>query len=196
MDRPLDIAFHNIHNSESLEAEIRAHVDRLETRFPHLTGCRVSVEMLHRNHQTGNLPEVHIVLSVPGRDLVVSHEPKKAAEKRHEPSVHSVLKDAFKAAERQLESFKGKLRQDTGKPSGSALAGQVTLIEPGADHGYLLNSTGSQLYFHRDSVTNGEFAALTPGMAVHYVEEEGDAGPVATKVRLVHADTEDGERAA
>ena len=53
-----------------------------------------------------------------------------------------------------------------------------------ADHGYLLNATGSQLYFHRDSVTNGRFEDLREGQIVHYVEEEGDAGPVATKVRL------------
>ena len=196
MDRPLEIAFHNIHSSETVEAEIRAHVDRLETRFPHLIGCRVSVEALHRNHSNGNLPEVHIVLSVPGKDLVVSHEPKKAEQKRNHPTLHSVLKDKFKAAERQLESFKGKLREDTSKPTGSALAGQVMLIEPGADHGYLLNSTGSQLYFHRDSVTNGEFATLRVGTPVHYVEEEGDAGPVATKVRLVMSDNEKHERAA
>ena len=30
MDRPLDIAFHNMDSSESLEAMIRAHVDRLD----------------------------------------------------------------------------------------------------------------------------------------------------------------------
>ncbi len=196
MDRPLEIAFHNIHSSETVEIEIREHVERLEKRFPHLIGCRVSVEALHRNHSNGNLPEVHIVLSVPGRDLVVSHEQKKAEQKRNHPTIHSVLKDSFKAAERQLESFKGKLREDTSKPSGSAMAGQVTLIEPGADHGYLLNSTGSQLYFHRDSVTNGEFAKLQPGTLVHYVEEAGDAGPVAVKVRLVVSDNEKHERAA
>ena len=196
MDRPLEIAFHNIHSSESVELEIRAHVERLETRFPHLIACRVSVEALHHSHSNGNLPEVHIVLSVPGRDLVVSREPKKTEHKRNHATLHSVLKDSFKAAERQLESFKGKLREDTSKPTGSAMAGQVTLIEPGADHGYLLNSTGSQLYFHRDSVTNGDFARLTPGTPVHYVEEAGDAGPVATKVRLVVSDTAKHDRAA
>lgn len=196
MDRPLEIAFHNIHSSDTVEAEIRAHVERLETRFPHLIGCRVSVEALHHSQSNGNLPAVHIVLAVPGKDLVVSHEPKRAEQKRNHPTLHSVLKDSFKAAERQLESFKGKLREDTSKPTGSAMAGRVTLIEPGADHGYLTDSTGSQLYFHRDSVTNGEFAKLQPGTMVHYVEEEGDGGPVAGKVRLVISDTDKHERAA
>ena len=53
---------------------------------------------------------------------------------------------------------------------------------PDADHGFILNNLGTQLYFHRDSVTKGDFAALRVGDAVHYVEEQGDAGPVATKV--------------
>jgi cold shock CspA family protein len=69
-------------------------------------------------------------------------------------------------------------------PSASALSGKVGLIEPGADHGFILNSVGSQLYFYRDSVTNARFEDLKQGNSVHYVEEAGDAGPVAVKVRL------------
>ncbi len=83
-----------------------------------------------------------------------------------------------------LLDFKGQLREDTSDPTGSAVAGQVALIEPGADHGFILTNTGSQLYFHRDSVTNADFADLKPGQEVHYVEEEGDTGPVATKIRI------------
>ena len=188
MDRPLDIAFHNIQSSESLEREIRAHVAKLEARYPHLTGCRVSVEALHHSQQKGNVPEIHIVLSVPGRDLAVSREPQRAHEKRNQPTIYTALKDAFAAAERQLESYKGRMREDTTKPTGSAVAGQITQLEPGADHGFLLTNTGTQLYFHRDSVTNADFAALRVGMLVHYVEEAGDAGPVAAKVRTVMAE--------
>ena len=52
----------------------------------------------------------------------------------------------------------------------------------------ILTSTGSQLYFHRDSVTNGRFEDLKQGDVVHYVEDEGDAGPVAVKVRLAKSE--------
>ncbi len=55
------------------------------------------------------------------------------------------------------------------------------LVEPETDHGFLLASTGSQLYFHRDSVTRGRFEDLKPSTLVHYVEEDGHAGPVATR---------------
>jgi len=185
MDRPLDITFHNLDSSPSLEAEIRENVARLETRYPQLIGCRVSVEALHQQHRTGNLYEVHVVLSVRGgRDLAVSREPHKAKQRYANPDIRSAMRDAFRSAERQLQTHKDQLREDTTPPSGSALTGQVTQLPPGADHGFILNNTGTQLYFHRDSLTNADFAALKEGDPVHYVEEEGDGGPVATKVRL------------
>jgi cold shock CspA family protein len=145
------------------------------------------VEALHQQHRTGNVYNVHIILSVPGRDLVVSRAPHHPMERSAAPDISGSIKEAFRAAERQLLSFKEQLREDTAAPTASAVTGQVTLIEPGADHGFILTNTGTQLYFHRDSVTNAQFADLKPGNLVHYVEEEGDAGPVATKVRLVES---------
>jgi ribosome-associated translation inhibitor RaiA/cold shock CspA family protein len=182
MDRPLDIAFHNCQHSDAVEAEIRRHVDKLEKRFSHLTGCRVSVEALHNQHRTGNVFDVHIVLSVPGRDLAVSRAPHHGKD-RH-ADIQTSIREAFRAAERQLESYKGRPGQDETPPSGSAVTGQVAQMLPDADHGFILNNLGTQLYFHRDSLTRGDFASLKVGDKVHYVEEEGDAGPVATKVWL------------
>jgi len=184
MERPLDIGFHNMEPSPDIEAEIRQRVEKLERRYSNLIGCRVTVEALHNQHRTGNVHEVHIVLSVPGRDLAVSREPHRAKERYANPNMHAILRDAFEAAERQLESYKGIRRVDATGPSGSALTGQVTLLQPGDDHGFILNNLGTQLYFHRDSVTNGSFEDLRVGQTVHYVEEEGDVGPVATKVRV------------
>jgi len=186
METPLEIGFHNLEPSAAIQAELRKHVERVEHRFGRLTGCRVSVERLHNQHRTGNLFEVHITLSVPGhkRDLVVSHPPQRARERFANPNLHVSIRDAFDAAYRQLEAFKGRLRADITPPSASALTGQVALREPGVDHGFILNNVGSQLYFHRDSVTNARFDDLKQGDTIHYVEEEGDAGPVAVKVRL------------
>lgn len=184
MERPLEIAFHNMQPSPSLEALIRRRAERLDARYPRLVGCRVSIEALHRQHRTGNLHECHIVLSLPGRDLAVTREPHRAHEDYANPDVRVSIRVAFDAAERLLLDHKAQLREDTSAPTGNAVAGEITLIEPGTDHGFLLTSGGTQLYFHRDSVTNGRFEDLHPGQTVRYVEEAGDTGPVATKVRL------------
>ena len=106
MDRPLEIAFHNLQASESVEAEIRKQMERLEARYGHLTGGRVSVEALHQQHQTGNLYEVHVTLSRAGQEIAVSHEPHHARERRAHPDIRSALRDAFRAAEKQLETAK------------------------------------------------------------------------------------------
>ena len=187
MDRPLQIAFHNMVPSPRIEADIREHVGRLEKRFAHLIGCRVSVEAVHQQHRTGNPYEVHIVMSVPGRDLAVSREPHHRRERHAPGDVRAVLREAFHAAESQLASFRGTIGEDTAKPTGSAVGGVIEQLPAGADHGYLTTPLGRSLYFHRDSVTNGRFEELKPGDPVHYVEEDGDAGPVAAKVRLASA---------
>lgn len=182
MERPLDIAFHNVQPSSSVEAVIREHVDKLTARHPNIIGCRVSVEALHKQHRTGNIPDVHITVSLPGKDLAVSHAPHHAKDRRVHTDVYAAVKDAFGAAEKQLQSHKPKGGQDATAPNGSALSGQVAQLIPGADHAFILNALGTQIYFHRDSFSRGDFASLRQGDAVHYVEADGDAGPVATKV--------------
>src|SRR2546421_7499384 len=110
MERPLEIAFHNLTPSPSVEADIRKRVAKLEKLYPRLTGCRVSVEALHHQHQTGNIYEVHVVMSVPGRDLAVSREPHKAKQRYANPDLRVSVREAFDAAERQLGQFKERRR--------------------------------------------------------------------------------------
>jgi ribosome-associated translation inhibitor RaiA len=117
MERPLEIGFHNMQSSESLEAEIRERVARLEQRFPHMIGCRVSVEALHRQHRTGNIFEAHVVVSVKDRDLAASREPHHAKERFTNPDIRVSLREAFAAAERQLQDHAGKRRAESRQPN-------------------------------------------------------------------------------
>ncbi|HEX5328160.1 MAG TPA: HPF/RaiA family ribosome-associated protein, partial [Acetobacteraceae bacterium] len=117
MDRPLEIAFHNMSQSDSLEQLVRDRVDKLDRRYGRLIGCRVSVEALHRQHQSGNLYECHVVMSVPGRDLAISREPHRAKDEYAHPDVRVCIREAFDAAERQLLEYKDQLRTDTTAPS-------------------------------------------------------------------------------
>ena len=181
MEGPLELAFHNLDHSDWAEEEIRKRVDKLASRYDRLIAVRVRVELDSRQHRTGNVFSVHIEMSVPGRDLVVSQEPHRAKEKYREPTLRTAIRDAFQAAERQLMDFK---RQAAGevKPHDVEMHGQVSQMFPDEDHGFLLTNTGSQLYFHRNSILDGDFDALKPGDIVHYVETVGDTGPIASKV--------------
>lgn len=111
MERPLEIRFHNFPPSDLIETEIRRYTEKLD-RHGVLIGCRVSVEALHRQHQTGNVVEVHILMSVDGGDIAVSQEPHHANQKFARTDVYASLRRAFHAAERQLKAFKAKQRRE------------------------------------------------------------------------------------
>jgi cold shock CspA family protein/ribosome-associated translation inhibitor RaiA len=177
MDKPLEIAFHGVSSSPQIEAEIRDHIEKLEHRFGHLIGCRVAVELLQRQHKTGNLYEIHIEMQVPGGELVVSREPHRPREKYAHPDLHVSLRDAFQAATRQLTEYKRRLSGEI-KRHEEALVGQVSQLYPVEDHGFILTNEGTQLYFHRNSMTESDFDKLRIGDRVHFTAEDGDTGPM------------------
>jgi ribosome-associated translation inhibitor RaiA/cold shock CspA family protein len=180
MQTPLEIAFHNMQPSDAVEAEIRKRAAKLDKIYDRLVGCRVSVEGLHKQHRTGNVYEVHIELMVPGQNLVVSREPHRVKERYANPDVYASVREAFKAAERQLKDFKERQRGEV-KPHEAMLPGRIIQVQSGQDHGFLMTPTGTQLYFHRNSVMDG-FDGLKPGDPVNFVEAAGDTGPTASKV--------------
>jgi ribosome-associated translation inhibitor RaiA len=183
MDVPVEIVFHNMSSSPTVEAEIRERVEKLDRLYDHLIGCRVSVELLHRRHKTGNLYDVHIDMRVPGNQLAVTREPHRVREKFANPDVGVALRDAFRAAERRLVDFKRKQHGEVKvHEEDGLLAAQVSQLNPDEDHGFLLTPTGGQLYFHRNSMVNRDFDRLEVGAKVHYIETVGDTGPIANKV--------------
>jgi cold shock CspA family protein/ribosome-associated translation inhibitor RaiA len=181
MDTPVEIVFHGISSSAQVETEIRNHVEKLEHRFGHLIGCRVAVELLHRQHKTGNLFDIHVEMRVPGGELVVSRAPHRPRDKYAKPDLHTCLREAFRAAERQLTEYKRQLTGEV-KLHDEAFVGQISQLYPSEEHGFLLTNEGTQLYFHRNGLTEGDFDKLRVGDRVHYVEMVGDTGPIAYKL--------------
>lgn len=181
MDIPLEIAFHNVEPSDEIEALIREHVDRLERLYPHIVGCRVSVEMLHKQHRSGNVPEVHIALRIPGHDFAISREPHKAKQRRAAPNIHTSLTDAFRAAEKRLKDFKQQQYGDV-KPKDVPIQGIVAQLVAEKNYGFIATGNGEELYFHRNSVAGGGFDDLQEGDAVQYSVVMGDKGPSAGRV--------------
>jgi ribosome-associated translation inhibitor RaiA/cold shock CspA family protein len=178
-----EITFHNLDTSQAVKEEILDQVAKLERIYDRITTCRVSVEALHNQHRTGNVYEVHVEMLVPGATLAVSREPHKAKERYASPDIHTSIRDAFRSAERQLKEYKEQLRGDVKIHVDEAVfQGQVAQLDPGEDHGFILTNTGTQLYFPRTAVMNGDFETMKRGDTVHYIEIAGDTGPIAKKV--------------
>jgi ribosome-associated translation inhibitor RaiA len=110
MDVPLEIRFHNMAPSDAIEARVRDRVEKLNHIYDQLVACRVSIEAPHKQHRKGNVFTVHIDMSVPGSELVVSRGPHHPQEKYRDPDLYTVLNEAFEAAERQLKDFKRRQR--------------------------------------------------------------------------------------
>jgi cold shock CspA family protein len=180
MERPLEIVFHNMKPSPAIEGLIREKVAKLEKFYPRIVGCRVSVEAPHKQHKTGNVPEVHVEIQVPGQTLVVSRE-RRAEEKHASPNARSSVRDAFDAATLKLQDYKRKQAREV-KAHPSPLTAHVTSVFSDRDYGFITTTEGREIYFHRNSVMDADLSQLKQGEPVHYIEADGDTGPTASKV--------------
>lgn len=121
MDIPLELAFHNMTPSDALTAAVRRQVAGLDKFYDHIIGCRVVIEMPHKRHRTGqNAPDVHVLLRVPGREIVVSRELARAGSKKSPNNAYAVLKDAFEAVQQRLKDYRSQRRGEVKTKSSSA----------------------------------------------------------------------------
>ena len=180
MQVPLQITFRHMDSSEAVAARIRERVAELERFFDRIVSCRVVVECRHPRHQQGNLFRVRVDLKVPGREIVVGRDP--VAHHAYE-DVYIALRDAFDAARRLLEDHVRERRGDV-KVHAVPDHGRIARILPQQNCGFIASADGNEIYFHRNSVTNGGFDKLTVGDEVRFVAQhsESAAGPQASTV--------------
>jgi len=178
MQLPLQISFRNMEPSEAMEQAVRDRAEKLDQFFDRIMSCRVMVEALHRHHRQGNTYHVRIDITVPGEELAVSRDPGK--DHAHEDA-YVAIRDAFDAARRQLEDYARRARQDV-KTHQAAPHGSIAQINPEGDYGMIEASDGHLIYFHRNSVVQGDFDKLGLGDTVRFVEEMGEQGPQASSV--------------
>ena len=181
MKLPLQITFRNMDHSDAVEANVREKAAKLDQFFESIMNCRVVIEAHHKHHHKGNLYHVRIDLTVPRNELVVSRDPK--ANHAHE-DVYVAIRDAFDAAKRQLQNYAGKLRRET-KTHEVPPHGRVVELVTMENYGRIETFDGRRVYFHRNSLINGDFNKLREGDEVRFDEEMGDAGPQATTVRVI-----------
>lgn len=110
MDIPLELAFHNMAPSEGLTEAVKREVARLERFYDHIVGCRVVIEMPHKSHRAGsNAPDVHVVLRVPGQEIVVSRGLARGGNKSA-TNAYAVVKEVFESARQKLKDYRNLRR--------------------------------------------------------------------------------------
>jgi hypothetical protein len=185
MHVPLEIAFHNMPGRDWAEEEIRARVAKLEKLDDRIVSCRVRVEQQAKTAAAP--PVVHIELRIAGnQDLVVSHGPEHLLQKFQRPDLRNAIHEAFRIAEDRVVALKNRRQgrtKDARHDGENQFLGTIAELTPGEDFGFLVTKEGGLLYFHRNSLLQGDFDKLQQSDEVFYVEAMGDTGPIAIKVR-------------
>jgi ribosome-associated translation inhibitor RaiA len=115
MPIPLQITFRNMESSPTLEARIRELATKLEKFSQQMIRCHVVVEAPHhQHHEQGALFDFQIDIAVPGKEIVIGHTHTK--DPAHE-NAYVALRDAFRAARRQLQDYERMRRQDVKRHS-------------------------------------------------------------------------------
>jgi ribosomal subunit interface protein len=179
MQMPVQITFRHMASSPAIEERIRERVDALERFFDRIVACRVIVER-REPRQQGNVYQIRIDLSVPGREIVIGRDTK--AQHAHQ-DVHAAIRDTFDAARRQLEDH-ARGRRGEVKVHSVPDHGRITRFLPEKDCGFIASADGSEIYFHRNSVVGGAFDKLQVGDEVRFVAQETESikGPQASSV--------------
>ena len=101
MDTPAELFFRNMKPSQELTQLTKALVDKLDHLYPHIVGCRVTIGLQNHTHRSGNVPDVQIVIQVPGDTMTVNQHPDQG-----DASV--VLHKAFSVAGQRLKEYKAR----------------------------------------------------------------------------------------
>jgi ribosome-associated translation inhibitor RaiA len=178
MSFPLTITFRDLSSSPTIEEFVRRWASKLEAIYDRIERCQVVIERPHQRHHQGQRYHIRVTLAVPGPDIEVSRD--HALDGAHE-DVYVAIRDAFRAARRQLEDHARRQRADV-KTHLEPEHGRVTYLDVEGEWGYL-EAGGRQIYFHRNSVLDD--AKLAVGDEVRFTEERGDKGPQATSVARI-----------
>lgn len=176
---PLEIEFRHLDRSEVLDNKIRDNVAKLTRYYEHIMSCRVVVEPSQNRHNKGNLYHAVIDVTVPTGELVASRDPHK--NHAHEDP-YVAVRDAFKAMQRQLQSFAAKQRGEV-KHHEVPPHGRIVELAPDG-FGVILAADGREVNFSRNSMVDYDFDKLEGGETVRFSEVQGEGGPTASTVHV------------
>lgn len=185
MQVPLELSFQHIEPEDEIKDYVRERVDYLGQLYDGITSCRVHIALPQYSKQSGHSYAITIEVRVPGTELVVSDRKGDRPEHQY---LRTALRDAFAIIERDLKIYRQKMRGEVKTVEGM-LQGKIVEIRHDRDFRQIQANDGRLIYFHRNSVVDGDFDALKSGETVELVARHDDSeiGPQASTVRPISA---------
>ena len=125
---PVQITFRNTDPSEAVTADINRRIERMSRQQGNIISCRVVVEAPLAHQRKGGLYRVRIDLGCPEGQVIVNREPDSRNQAHQD--VYVAVRDAFRAAERQLEEY---TRRRQGEVKRRAAAAEELVAPPAGE---------------------------------------------------------------
>lgn len=177
MQVPAQVTFRNVQQTPIIDDFIHAQLAKLDQFSDRIISCQVVLSYEAKQHQTTQLFDVTIVLNMPGKELVSTHN--------HHEKVMVALGEAFEDTRRQLEDY-NEMMQGRVKAQPPIIYGHVVRLFE--DYGFIESADGEEYYFNDDCLSHGEFGSLKIGEVVHFIEYQGDEGMQAHRVSVSRRD--------
>lgn len=183
MQVPPEITYRGVEKTAALDSLIHTKVDKLEEVCDHIMSCQVAVEKIHESPDHGSPYRVRVDVTVPpGHEITADKNPSEPVQ--YVP-LDAVIRDTFDAVRRQLVELVERQQGRTKAHPEQSMAGIITQLQPEQDFGFLKTLDGREIYFHRNSLVNDDFARLAIGTGVQFFVSEGNDGPQASTLRII-----------
>lgn len=179
-----EITYRHLEKTTAIQSLVEEKIAKLEQFCDYMNSCRVVIEKNNDHPSSGSPYRVSIDITIPhGREIAVVQNPHTG---KQYPPLEAVIRDAFEAARRQIISITTEQKGERKVHPEQQVSAMVTKLFAEQGYGFLKEiSTGKEIYFHRNSVTNNDFERLAVGSGVRYKETMGEMGPQATTVQLL-----------
>ena len=179
-----EITYRHLDKTAKIHSLVEEKIAKLEQFCDYMNSCRVVIEKENDHPSSGSPYRVSIDITIPhGREIAVVEKPDTG---KQYPPLEAVIRDAFEAARRQLISITTEQKGERKVHPEQQVGAMVSKLFLEEGYGFLNDaSTGREIYFHRNSVTNNDFERLKVGSGVRFKETTGEMGPQATTVQLL-----------
>lgn len=177
MQQPLQITFKDIPHSDAVEIHLREHVEKLEQFNQNIISCHIVIEQTQRSQSQGKLNNIHIKLTVPGRELVVTGN--------EDENLYISIRDAFSDMREQLLSHKQQIKGQI-KSHAEVLHGTVVRIFEVDGFGFIKDTNGDEYYFNSGNLVKNSFEKILIGTEVSFIPAMGNDGLQARRVSVKH----------
>lgn len=180
MQVPAQMTFRGLSHSDAIKEHIQEKVDKLQHFCSSIIACHIVVEFENKNQHRGNLFNTRVTVTVPGKELVSTHNENE--------DMYVSIRDSFDDMTRQLENYINDLRE--GKNHQPMVYGKIVRLFNGDGFGFIESEDGTEFYFNANHVAHPDFHKLSVGMHVHFVGEHSHDGPQAHRVKVIEKTAE------